>query len=132
MNIMGFNPLEDFLRFNDDLEKMKTKDSDETKKEIDTFNKKLLLKGGIFNAGLFFIAVIIIVLMGIKYEQKLDNGQILSFGNYLGKLMQYNLLTLFFVGITYTSFATYIAYNYIYIDEKQIGLNIIDKIEKKI
>jgi magnesium-transporting ATPase (P-type) len=114
---------------NNDLENMKSIDSEEIKKEIDIFNKKLLLKGALFNGILLLVAFIIILFMGIKYEQKLDNGERLSFGNYLGKLMQYNLLTLIFIGLTYTVFATYISYNYIYINEKQIGLKIVEKIE---
>ena len=132
-----FNPIKilspDIKIFNNDtLEKLKTQDSEEIKKNIDVNNKKLLLKAGIFNGGLMLIALIIIIFMGIKYEQKLDNGRKLSFGNYLGKLMQYNFITLIFVGLTYLGFITYIGHNYIYIDEKEIGLNILNKIEKKI
>ena len=117
---------------NDNLDKLKYEDSEEVKKNIDLNNKKILLKGGIFNGVLLTIALIIIIFMGIKYEQKLDDGRKLNFGNYLGKLMKYNFITLIFVGLTYYGFITYIGYNYIYIDEKVIGLNIIDKIEKKI
>jgi hypothetical protein len=119
--------------FNTDiLEKLKMKDTDEVKKKIDIHNKKLLLKGGLFNGILVLISLIIIIFMGVKYEQKLDNGDKLTFGNYLGKLMKYNLTTLIFVALTYIGFITYIGYNYIYIDERAIGLNIINIIEKKI
>jgi hypothetical protein len=116
---------------NDILEKLKIQDTDEIKKKIDIHNKKLLLKGGLFNGVLLLISLIIIIFMGVKYEQKLDNGNKLNFVNYLSKLMQYNLTTLFFVALTYIGFISYIGYNYIYIDEKAIGLNIINKIESK-
>lgn len=117
---------------NDNLEKLKTQDSDEIKKEIDMSNKKILLKAGIANGGLLLVALIIIIFMGLKYKQKLDDGRELNFINYLGKLMKYNFVTLVFVALTYFGFITYIGHNYIYIDEKTIGLNILNKIENKI
>jgi hypothetical protein len=114
------------------LESLKSEDTEETKKEVDKNNRELLLKGGMINTILLFIAFVIIIIMGIKYEHKLDDGTELNFSRYITTLIKYNLFTLIFIAITYFSFVTYIGYNYIYIDDSKIGINIIEKIEEKL
>ena len=117
---------------NNYLESLKSEDTDIKKKEIDVYNKKLILLGAIVNSILLFIAIIIIIIMGVKYEQKLDDGTELTFSKYILALIKYNFITLIFVAITYFSFVTYIGYNYIYIDDNKIATNIIEKIELKL
>ena len=113
------------------LQSLKLKDSPEEIKKVDNNNNGLIIKGSIANGILLFITIVIIVFIGLKYQIKLDDGQELSFPGYLGRLTGYNLITLFFVACTYFGFITYIAYNYIYIDDSYILVKIIDKIEKK-
>jgi hypothetical protein len=70
--------------------------------------------------------------MGVKYEQKLDDGTELTFVKYIYSLAKYNFITLIFVALTYFSFVTYIGYNYIYIDDNKIATNVIENIELKL
>ncbi len=114
------------------LESLKTDDSQETKDKIDKENRKILLKGAIVNSVLLFIAIIIIIIIGLKYEKKLDDGRELNFVSYITTLIKYNLITLVFIAITYFTFVTYIGYSYIYIDDSKIALNLINKIENKL
>ena len=77
------------------LQSLKLKDSPEEINKIDKNNKDLLIKGAIANGILLFIAIVIIVFIGLKYQIKLDDGKELSFPGYLGRLTGYNLITLF-------------------------------------
>jgi len=77
---------------------------------------------------MLLFALVVVVVIGKKYNIIDDNGKQLDMASYLKELGKMNLISLIFVGLTYTAFITFVGYNYIYINDNLIVRKVLDKI----
>lgn len=99
-------------------------DSPNTLKEINDHNKALIMEAVKYMLILFIIALITILLIAWKFS-RLSDGKVLSYTQFLVKLIKYNILTLMFVAATYIGFIFFIGKEYIYVDSNKINETVI-------
>jgi hypothetical protein len=99
-------------------------DSPEVIKKIDDHNKELKMKTLKYILGLVFIALISVLVIAWKFS-RVSDGKILSYKEFLLKLVKYNVLTLIFVAMVYIGFTYFIGHNFTYIDYNKINVEII-------
>jgi hypothetical protein len=125
--IRAFDPTFTFKN-NKQLQKIEIKDDPKDVKKIDEHNRKLKILSAKVLGLMLIIAFITVVIIGKKYNIIDDNGSQLDMASYLKELGKMNLVSLIFVGLTYTAFITFVGYNYIYIDDNLIVRKVLDKI----
>jgi len=77
---------------------------------------------------MLLVAIVAVLFIGKKYKIINEDGNQLNMTSYLKELGKMNLISLIFVGLTYTAFITFVGYNYIYIDDKLIVKKVLDKL----
>jgi hypothetical protein len=102
-------------------------DSPETIKEIDDHNKELKIQTLKYILILVFVALTIVLVIAWKFS-RLTDGKMLTYKEFLLKLVKYNIITLIFVAIVYIGFTYFIGNNFIYIDYNAINTTIIKKL----
>lgn len=102
-------------------------DSPEVIKEIDDHNKKLKLETLKYLVALILITLIAVLVIAWKFT-RVSEGKVLSYKEFLFKLVKYNIVTLIFVAAVYIGFTYFIGHNFIYIDYNQINSTIIKKL----
>jgi hypothetical protein len=95
------------------------KDSDSVIKEIDDHNKDLLTSTIKYLTILILIALISVCVIAWKFS-RLSDGKMLSYKDFLVKLIKYNIITLIFVALVYIGFTYFIGHNYSYLDYNKL------------
>jgi hypothetical protein len=102
-------------------------DNPEVIKDIDEHNKELKLETLKYIVGLILIALTSVLIIAWKFTRVYD-GKILTYKEFLLKLVKYNIITLIFVALVYISFTYFIGHNFIYIDYHKINSTVIKKL----
>ena len=102
-------------------------DSPETIKEIDDHNKELKIQTLKYILALIFVALTVVLVIAWKFS-RLSDGKMLTYREFLIKLVKYNIITLIFVGMVYIGFTYFIGQTYTYIDYNAINTTIIKKL----
>jgi len=102
-------------------------DSPEVIKEIDEHNKELKLQTLKYLVGLILVALIAVLVIAWKFT-RVSEGKVLSYKEFLVKLVKYNIATLVFVAAVYIGFTYFIGHNFIYIDYHRINSTVIQKL----
>ena len=102
-------------------------DSPEVIKEIDDHNKELKLQTLKYLVGLILVTLIAVLVIAWKFT-RVSDGKILSYKEFLLKLVKYNIVTLIFVASVYIGFTYFIGHNFIYIDYHRINSTVIKKL----
>ena len=102
-------------------------DSPEVIEEIDEHNKELKQQTLKYITVLILITLIIVLVIAWKFS-RISDGKLLTYKDFLIKLVKYNIVTLIFVASVYMGFTYFIGHNYIYIDYYKINSTIIKKL----
>jgi len=102
-------------------------DSPEVIKEIDDHNKELKIQTLKYLVGLILVALIAVLVIAWKFT-RVSEGKVLSYKEFLFKLVKYNIATLVFVAAVYIGFTYFIGHNFIYIDYHRINSTVIQKL----
>jgi hypothetical protein len=104
-----------------------TPDSPEVIKEIDDHNKELKLQTLKYLVGLILVTLIAVLIIAWKFT-RVSDGKVLTYKQFLVKLVKYNIVTLIFVAAVYIGFTYFIGHNFIYIDYHRINSTVIQKL----
>jgi len=104
-----------------------TPDSPEVIKEIDDHNKELKLQTLKYLVGLILVTLIAVLVIAWKFT-RVSEGKVLTYKQFLVKLVKYNIITLIFVAAVYIGFTYFIGHNFIYIDYHRINSTVIKKL----
>ena len=104
-----------------------TPDSPEVIKEIDDHNKELKLQTLKYLVGLILVTLIAVLVIAWKFT-RVSEGKVLTYKQFLVKLVKYNIVTLIFVAAVYIGFTYFIGHNFIYIDYHRINSTVIKKL----
>lgn len=102
-------------------------DSPEVIKEIDDNNKELKLQTLKYLVGLILVTLITVLVIAWKFT-RVSEGKVLTYKQFLLKLVKYNIITLIFVAAVYMGFTYFIGHNFTYIDYHRINSTIIKKL----
>lgn len=102
-------------------------DSPEVIKQIDDNNKELKLETLKYLVALILIALIAVLVIAWKFT-RVSEGKVLTYKQFLFKLVKYNIVTLIFVAAVYIGFTYFIGHNFIYIDYNEINSTVIKKL----
>lgn len=102
-------------------------DSPEVIEEIDEHNKELKQKVLKYITVLILTTLITVLVIAWKFSRIID-GKLLTYKDFLIKLVKYNIITLIFVASVYMGFTYFIGHNYTYIDYHKINSTIIQKL----
>jgi len=104
-----------------------TPDSPEIIKGIDDHNKELKLQTLKYLVGLILVTLIAVLIIAWKFT-RVSEGKVLTYKEFLVKLVKYNIVTLIFVAAVYIGFTYFIGHNFIYIDYHRINSTVIKKL----
>jgi hypothetical protein len=102
-------------------------DSQEVIEDIDKHNKELKHQTLKYITVLILITLIIVLVIAWKFT-RVSDVKLLTYKDFLTKLVKYNIVTLIFVAAVYMGFTYFIGHNYIYIDYYKINSTIIKKL----
>ena len=107
---------------------LKIEDEPKVIEKIDKHNNELKKKAGFALSIMIIASLIIIILIGKKYDIIDENGKKIDMLTYIKTLLKMNIIVLLFISMTYISFITFVGYNYIYINDSYIVKKILDNI----